>query len=181
VVRCRDYWQPQLNTHNYRHTTQVMACCQRVTRSSDEKGSAMQLLTTVEIFAPAAKNFEAAGQLVDEILRKSILESSLAFLDLDLIYCPIVMPKEMHSRYPARSKVWAKKRRYDCAPLLDFETFMSGSVQSKISEYVRGLRLAAPHLSELGASPVQIQEFNDILSAAAKSAAEQWTGDQTRH
>jgi len=106
--------------------------------------------------------------------------SSLAPLEGKLRYVPIVMPAEMHARYPARSKLRKKERIYDCAPILDYGVFVDGSFEDQLREYLRGIGLSTSHLAGLGASPQQISEFEAIMAGAVERImAEQ--PDQTRH
>lgn len=90
------------------------------------------------------------------------------------------MPEDMHARYPARSKLRKKERLYDCAPILDYEVFVSGPFEAQLREYLRGIALSAPHLPALGASPEQVEAFNAILSGAVERILVEQP-DQTRH
>ena len=76
------------------------------------------------------------------------------------------MPESMHDRYPSRSRAHLKDKIYDCAPILNYEVFVKGSPKDQLKEYVRGIRLAAPHLARFGATPQQVMMFNDILDVA---------------
>jgi hypothetical protein len=104
----------------------------------------------------------------------------LATLQCELRYIPIVMPESMHARYPARSKLQKKLRVYLCAPLLDYEVFVSGTFEAQLREYLRGIALSAPHLPALGASSEQVEEFNAILAGAVERILVE-RPDQTRH
>ncbi len=85
-----------------------------------------------------------------------------------LRYVPIVMPEDMHARYPARSKLRKKERIYDCAPILDYGVFVEGCFEDQLREYLRGIALSAPHLAGLGASPEQVEELKAILAGAVE-------------
>lgn len=76
------------------------------------------------------------------------------------------MPKDMHARYPERSKLRKKQRVYDCAPIIDYQVFVDGEFRDQLTEYIRGIALSGPYLSDLGASQEQILEFEQILSTA---------------
>jgi|SRR5215469_7766784 len=93
--------------------------------------------------------------------------SILAKLPIKLRYVPIVMPEGMRERYPARSRVRKKENLYDCAPQLDYEVFVEGTFAEQVKEFLRGIGLSALHLSKLGASQRQIEEFKKILDNAA--------------
>lgn len=99
---------------------------------------------------------------------------------MELRYVPIVMPTEMHDRYTERSKARIKQRIYVCAPHLDYDLFVSGTLERQIDEYLRGVALSAPHLKKFGFTPEQVSEFERILAAATKRILEE-RPDQTRH
>jgi hypothetical protein len=86
----------------------------------------------------------------------------------------------MHARYPVRSKLRKKERLYDCAPILNYNVFVHGKFEDQLQEYLRGIALSAPHLADLGASPQQIEEFQEILRSAAECIMAE-RPDQTRH
>ena len=73
----------------------------------------------------------------------------------------------MRERYPARSKLRKKERIYDCAPQLDYNVFVGGTFEGQLREYLRGIAELSPHLSGLGATPQQIEDFNTIMATAA--------------
>ena len=76
---------------------------------------------------------------------------------------PIIMPEDMRANYPERSKRRPKEQTYDCAPALVYDIYVSGSSDDQHGEYVRGIKLTAPHLATLGASNEQSKEFHEIL------------------
>lgn len=90
------------------------------------------------------------------------------------------MPKSMQERYPTRSKLRIQEGIYDCAPVLDYDVFVDGDVESQLREYVRGISLSAPYIAALGATPQQIEEFNAILEGAIDRIMIE-ESDQTRH
>ncbi|MEO8175941.1 MAG: hypothetical protein ABI626_04705 [Sphingomicrobium sp.] len=99
---------------------------------------------------------------------------------MKLRYVSIVMPVDMHERYPERSRALTKQRIYDCAPLLDYGLFVSGTLEQQLDEYSRGIALSAPHLHKFGLTPEQVTEFEQILASATKRILEE-RPDQTRH
>jgi hypothetical protein len=105
---------------------------------------------------------------VEPFLNTAFSLSSLSTLDCKLRYVPIIMPEELRERYPARSTLRKKERIYDCAPQLDYETFVSGSFKDQLQEYLCGIAESAPHLAGLGATPQQINEFREILTSTAE-------------
>lgn len=101
-------------------------------------------------------------------------------LEGKLRYVPIIMPKGMRARYPARSKLRKKEKIYDCAPQLNYEVFVEGTFEEQLREYVRGIAESAPHLAGLGATPEQIEDFNKIMATAVERILAE-RPDQTRH
>jgi hypothetical protein len=90
---------------------------------------------------------EQTRRSVEPFLNAAFAASSLATLQCKLRYVPIVMPEEMHPRYPSRSKLRKKERIYVCAPILDFEVFAKGRFEDQLREYLRGIAPSAPHLA----------------------------------
>jgi hypothetical protein len=121
-----------------------------------------------ESYRPAGAALEKTRRCVEPFLNSAFAESSLAMLHCKLRYVPIVMPENMHARYPARSKLRKKERIYDCAPILDYEVFIEGDFEDQLKEYLRGVALSAPYLVGLGASQQQIADFEAILATAAE-------------
>jgi len=103
----------------------------------------------------------------------------LSELPGELRYVPIIMPPELIARYPERSKLRKKELAYVCAPHLDYLTFLDGSPEEQIAEYIRGIMLSAPHLSGLGATPRQIEDFRQLLQDAVPRILLE--SSQTRH
>lgn len=128
----------------------------------------MEFWASAEVFQPADAALDKTRRCVEPFLNTAFAESSLANLECKLRYVPIVMPDNMHARYPARSKLRKKERIYDCAPILDYEVFVEGTFDDQVKEYLRGIALSATHLAALGASPRQIADFEAILATAAE-------------
>src|SRR5262245_24769451 len=112
----------------------------------------MEFWASSESYRPAGPALEKTRRCIEPFLNSAFAESSLATLQCKLRYVPIVMPENMHARYPARSKLRRKERIYDCAPILDYEVFVEGKFEDQLKEYLRGIALSAPHLAGLGAS-----------------------------
>jgi hypothetical protein len=133
-----------------------------------------------ESYRPAGDGLEKSRRCVEAYLNRELAASSLATIEAELRYVPIVMPKGMRERYPERSKLRKKERVYLCAPQLNYEVFVNGTFEDQLKEYLRGIALSAPHLKGLGATPEQIADFNRILDeAVARILVER--SDQTRH
>jgi hypothetical protein len=117
---------------------------------------------------------------VEPFLNKEFAVSSLSVFECKLRYVPIIMPVGMKERYPARSKLRKKERLYDCAPQLDYETFVSGTFEEQLREYIRGLIEIGPQLPKLGATKEQVEAFDRILAEAVDRILLE-RSDQTRH
>ena len=128
----------------------------------------MKFQTSAEVALHAHPALIRCRRPIDFFLNAAFALSGLAALDCTLRYVPIIMPEDMKANYPERSKLHSKERAYDCAPVLDYEVFIDGSLEDQSREYLRGLAIAAPHLADLGASSEQIKEFHDILAEAAE-------------
>lgn len=115
---------------------------------------------------------ETIRRRVEPYLNAAFTRSSLGAVEAKIRYIPIVMDEEARPRYPARSRMRKKERLYDCAPQLDYETFVSGSWNDQVRVYLNGLRECAPRLLELDASKAQAQEFLDILDRAIEELSE---------
>ena len=140
----------------------------------------MELWTSAEGHQPAYSAVRRAQIHVEPYLNTAFASSSLASLECKLRYVPIIMPEGMRERYPARSTLRKSERVYDCSPQLNYETFVDGSFEDQLREYVGGLAETSPQLAKLGASKEQIEDFNRILSnAVGRILAE--TPAETRH
>jgi hypothetical protein len=135
---------------------------------------------SAEVFQAADEALDKARRCAGPFLNAAFTASSLATLDGMLRYVPIVMPKGMRERYPARSKLRKKDRVYDCAPQLNYEVFVEGTFEDQLKEYLRGIAESAPHLAGLGATPEQIEDFNRILATAVERILAE-RPDQARH
>ena len=140
----------------------------------------MKFWASVEGYQPASAALTRTRRCVEPFLNAAFAASSLATLEGELRYVPIVMPEGMRERYPARSKLVKKERIYVCAPQLDYDVFVEGNFEDQLDEYLRGIALSAPHLAGLSASPKQIDEFKTILANAAQRILAEQTA-QTRH
>lgn len=129
---------------------------------------------------PAYFAVTRARRCVEPFLNAAFGASSLATLEGKLRYVPIIMPDGMRERYPARSELRKKERIYDCAPHLNYEVFVDGTFEDQLREYIRGISESAPHLSGLGATSEQIDDFNKIMARAAERILAE-RPDQTRH
>jgi hypothetical protein len=125
----------------------------------------MEFWASSESHQPAGAALEKTRRKVEPLLSAAFGASNLATLQAKIYYVPIVMPDDMHARYPARSKLNKKQRTYDCAPILNYRVFVDGTFEDQLTEYVRGLRECATPLRELGALPQQIEEFEAILAS----------------
>jgi len=121
-----------------------------------------------EVYQPVGKISETIRCCVESFLNDTFETSSLATLEVELRYIPIIMPEGMRERYPARSKLIKNEKAYLSAPQLDYNIFVSGTLEEQLREYIRGIDLPVPHLAGLGASDEQIKEFKKIIASAAE-------------
>lgn len=140
----------------------------------------MNFWASAEVYQPASSAMMKARRCVEPFLNAALSASSLATLEGKLRYVPIIMPAGMRERYPARSKLHKKELIYDCAPQLNYETFVEGTFEDQLREYIRGIAESAPHLAGLGATPQQIEDFNNIMATAVQRILAE-RPDQTRH
>ncbi|WP_442753678.1 hypothetical protein ACNHKD_11775 [Methylocystis sp. JAN1] len=140
----------------------------------------MEFRALAEVFDLAYPALDKVRDLVEPQLNAAFATSALSSVEGKLRYVPIVMPEGMRERYPARSKLRKKQQVYDCAPQLNYETFVDGTFEQQVREYIRGVAESAPHLSGLGASPEQIAEFEKILTDVADRIIANEL-DKTRH
>lgn len=89
---------------------------------------------------------------------------TLSSLNFELRYIPIIMPNDALDFYPKRSKSYVKRGVHLCAPQLDYDIFVSGSLRQQLEEYFRGISTSAPHLKKFGATPEQVVEFERIMA-----------------
>lgn len=140
----------------------------------------MRFWASAEVFQPAYEASRIARLCVEPFLNTAFAASSLATLEGELRYVPIIMPEDMHEKYTARSKLRRRARIYDSAPQLDYETFVEGTLEEQLREYLRGIASSAPHLAGLGATPEQIKDFNRIMETAVERILAE-RPDRTRH
>jgi len=127
----------------------------------------MEYSSSAEVDLAAYRAFNRACRLVDPILDAKFAEASLSTFNAKLRYVPIVMPEAARVDYPDRSKLLKKQRIYDCAPQLNYEVFISGTLEDQLGEYLRGIAESSPYLVELGATPKQVEEFECIMGSTA--------------
>ena len=140
----------------------------------------LEFWASAEVHQPAFAALDQVRRGVTTYLNRAFAQSSLAALRCELGYVPIVMPNDMHARYPARSQLRKKQRIYSCAPVLNYQTFVDGSLEDQVREYLRGIGTSAPHLADLGATPEQIKDFEAILARGVEKVLIE-RPDQTRH
>jgi hypothetical protein len=126
----------------------------------------MEFWASSESYKPASAALNVTMRCVEPFLNAAFAASSLATLQCELRYIPIVMPENMHARYPDRSELRKGESLYVCAPILDYGVFVEGNFEDQLQEYLRGIALSAPHLAGLGASRQQIEEFKTIVADA---------------
>lgn len=140
----------------------------------------MRFWASAEVYQPALQALTAVRRCVEKLINEEISKSDLLSLNGKIRYVPIVMPVEMHARYPERSKLRRKERIYDCAPQLDFNLFVGDDFEAQVREYVRGIAFSVPHISAFGASAEQIEKFEQILKSTIDKAVVE-RPDQIRH
>lgn len=136
----------------------------------------MEFWAAAEVEKQAYKNVTLVRRLVEEYLNSEFEKSSLALFKCRIRYIPIVMPESAKARYPARSKLRKKENLYDCAPQLDYDVFVDGTLEEQLREYIRGIEETADHLHKLGATPQQVEEFNAVLAGAADAILREHAG-----
>lgn len=131
----------------------------------------MKIWASTECHQPAYASVSRARRLVEAHLNEAFARSAFSDLDMTLRYVPIVMPVEFHDRYKERSKAQVDQSIYDCAPHLDYEVFVSGTITEQIREYLRGISLAVPHLHKFGFTPENLADFKEIIASAVDEVA----------
>lgn len=126
-----------------------------------------------ESFRPATDNLMRVAKAVEPYLNTEFENSSLKDLNIKLRYIPIVMPVHMREKYTERSKARIKQAIYDCAPQLDYPTFVDGPLEAQCIEYLRGIALSSPHLKKFGATAQQIEDFDTIVAGAPQRIYEE--------
>jgi hypothetical protein len=140
----------------------------------------MRFWASAEVFKAASPAVTRMRCTVDPLLNEAFNKSTLSHIEAEICYVPIVMPEGMRERYPARSKLRKKQMIYDCAPQLNYDIFVSGTFEQQVREYMLGIESSAPHLAGLGASPQQIEEFKQLMSALTERIIKEQLGE-TRH
>jgi hypothetical protein len=74
---------------------------------------------SAEVARPAFSALDRVGKCVAPSLNAAFSVSKLVSISMELRYIPIDMPKDMHARYPARSRLKRKEGVCDCTPILD--------------------------------------------------------------
>jgi hypothetical protein len=129
----------------------------------------MEFWASSESYIKASENLDATWRLVEPYLNHVFGNSSLNDLKIKLRYVPIVMSPESLANYPERSRARIKQNIYLCAPQLDYQTFVDGTLSDQLDEYLRGIALSSPFLKKFGATPEQVREF-DLIIATARDA-----------
>jgi hypothetical protein len=128
----------------------------------------LEFWTSFEAWRFAGPATEITRRRVEPFLVAAFSGSSLAALDCTLRYVPIVVPVKMRARFPVRSELRKSQKVYVCAPQLEYDVFVGGAFPLQLQEYLRGLAPAGAPLAALGATPLQIGAFAQILASAAR-------------
>ncbi|MGV8840932.1 MAG: hypothetical protein ACWA6X_11580 [Bauldia sp.] len=107
---------------------------------------------------------------VDPYLTAALARPIFAAIDARILYGPVIMAADFASRHPANFRLEPKARRYSCSPQLDHATFVTGSWEARIREYVRGLDSVPDALAKLGATDEQVDALRNILAEAPEAA-----------
>ena len=129
----------------------------------------MEFWASSESYIKASDNLDNTWRLVEPYLNNMFENSNLDDLKIKLRYVPIVMKPESAHRYPARSRSLIKQKIYDCAPQLDYQIFIDGTLSDQLDEYMRVIALSSPYLNKFGATPEQVRDF-DLIIATARDA-----------
>ncbi len=129
----------------------------------------MEFWASSEIDHPVESTTERARKLVGPYLSQAFAKGQLADFDAEIRYVPIVMNPDFGDVFSPKSRLYKKTRIYDCGPQLDYDTFVNGTLESQLAEYVRGIVTSSSHLKRLGATPTHIAEFEHIMSNTVKS------------
>lgn len=124
----------------------------------------MEFWASAEVHQPADHALERVRRCIEPRLQAALNRSALTEVKIKLRYVPIVMPAHMYERYPDRSKALAKKGICDCAPHLDYDTFVNGGFEQQIKEYVRGIETSHSYLRKLGMTSGQLADLSDVLN-----------------
>lgn len=128
----------------------------------------MEFWASAEVAKPAHAALAHCERLLEAELNKALADSDLTGLKGKFRYVPIVMPPDWAVNYPPRSKLRKNEGDgvYDCAPQLNYETFIKGSFEEQMAEYTRGILMEAAQITGLGASLDQVREFEDLVITA---------------
>jgi hypothetical protein len=129
----------------------------------------MEFWASSESYIKASDNLFNTRRLVEPHLNYAFENSSLNDLNIELRYIPIVMDPESLANYPERSRAKIKQKVYVCAPQLDYQTFVDGTLSDQLDEYLAGIALSSPFLKKFGATPEQVRDF-DLIIATARDA-----------
>ncbi len=126
----------------------------------------MLFRVSCETFRPAFDAYRLVSRGLEPLIDEAISRSTLSELDCQFLYVPIIMPAGMREHYPARSRLRTKQKSCECAPQLDYQVFVTGTLEQQALEYARGIRTMTPRLAELGVTVEQIAELDTILTQA---------------
>ena len=111
------------------------------------------------------RKFSRLSLEADEFMRMRLSESSLAGVDIEFVYCPILMHERYRIGYPSKSFYSKKKRILTCNPQLDYDSYIAGDFEARRRIYLEGLLSASDLLKKAGVSEAQIQEFTAIVES----------------
>ena len=131
----------------------------------------MQYWSSTESTQLAAEKLSEVWGIPDNALTEALALSSLAEVDAEIRYIPIIMDEQFRARYPARSRVERKNRIYNCCPQLDYDAFVAAAPAERALIYLDGLRECGAGLAKLGATPAQVAEFDAILDEVGRRVA----------
>ena len=125
--------------------------------------STVEFWASSEVYQPAYGMLSRVRREVEARLNVELNRSNLSARAIKFRYVPVVMPDDMKDRYPARSRPLPAQGIYDCAPQLDYDTFVNGAYDRCVDEYLRGVLSCASSLTAVGMTDIEIELFEALV------------------
>lgn len=123
----------------------------------------MKISYAGEVEALALGRFIEVSALFMDGINKLIPYYNLNQIDIDIIYCPIVMPESLAKIYPPRSRYQKIKKTLNISPQIRYEIFLHGSLVDSLREYHSGLMIDYDLAQKSGMNIAQFSSFIDLI------------------
>ncbi|WP_424831390.1 hypothetical protein [Ruegeria sp.] len=125
----------------------------------------MKYWESAEVEKSLDSSLRSSRLLLSPKIGEILTRGTLANLDWEFCYIPIVMGPDFIDLFPARTRLDRKEKKFFHSPQLSAGTFKTGNEKQKAAEYLRGILLATERLKSTILDDCQLAEFQSGIEA----------------